>query len=97
MGMHKYKVFKIKGQKFIVKMDLNPLSNEYEYHMYIRHLVMPQQAIAAYFNKTSEIYNEERDRYELYCEYLNITVYYKKLNPDVLLITAFYQGGNANE
>ena len=73
-------------------MDLNPITNDYEYHMYLRHLVMPQQAIAAYFSKTNEIYNEKYDRYELYSEEYNITVYYKNLEPDILLITAFYEG-----
>ena len=92
MQQHKYKIFKIKGQKFIVKMDLNPITNEFEYHMYIRHLVTPEQAIAAYFSKTTDIYNKDRDRQELYSKELNITVYYKQLNPDILLITAFYQG-----
>lgn len=90
---HKYQAFKIKGKKFIVKMDLNPLTNEFEYHMYIRHLVTPQQAIAAYFSKTTEIYNKEYNRYELYSKSQNITVYYTYLKEeDVLLITAFYQG-----
>ena len=51
MNQNKYNVFKIKGKKFIVKLDLNPITNEYEYHMYIRHLIMPEQAIAAYFQK----------------------------------------------
>ena len=94
MEKHKYKVFKINGQQFVVKMDLNPLTNEYEYHMYIRHLIMPQQAIAAYFAKTTDIYNPDYDRNELYSEDYDITVYYKKINLDILLITAFYQGGN---
>lgn len=88
----KYEVFKIKGQKFIVKMELNPLTNDYEYHMYIRHLVMPSQAIAAYYSKTKDIYNEKYDRNELYSAELNITVYYKNLSPDIFLITAFYKG-----
>jgi len=92
---HKYEVFKIKGQKFIVKLDLNPLTNEFEYHMYLRHLVTPQQAISAYFSKTTETYNEQYNRYELYSESLDITVYYTYLKEqDILLITAFYQGGN---
>lgn len=94
MEQHKYRVFKIKGQKFIVKLDLNPLTNDYEYHMYIRHLITPEQAIAAYFSKTTDVYNKERDRNELYSETLNIMVYYKQLKPDILLITAFYKGDN---
>lgn len=94
MEQHKYKVFKIKGQKFIVKLDLNHLTNDYEYHMYIRHLITPEQAIAAYFSKTTDVYNEIRDRNELYSEEFGIVVYYKKLSPDILLITAFYKGDN---
>ena len=94
MKAHKYESFKIKGQKFIVKLDLNPLTNNYEYHMYIRHLITPEEAIAAYFSKTSEMYNEERERYELYSKQYDITVYYIPLQePDVFLITAFKQGG----
>jgi len=90
---YKYKIFKIKGQKFIVKMDLDPLTNEFEYHMYIRHLVTPQQAISAFFNKTNEIYNEKNNRYELYSEKLDITVFYMYLkDKDIFLITAFYKG-----
>lgn len=94
MGQHKYEVFKINGQRFVVKMDLNPLTNKFEYHMYIRHLIMPQQAIAAYFAKTTDVYNPDYDRNELYSEKFNITVYYKKISPDILLISAFYEGGN---
>lgn len=55
---------------------------------------MPQQAIVAYFSKTTDEYNEKYDRNELYSEEYNITVYYKNLQPDILLITAFYQGVN---
>ena len=62
--------------------------------MYIRHLVTPQQAIAAYFNKTSECYNDIYERYELYSEKYNITVYYTYIKEkNILLITAFYGGG----
>ena len=64
----KYQIFKIKGKRFIVKLDYNELINDYEYHMYIRHLIMPQQAIAAYFTKSYETYNEEHRRYEAYSE-----------------------------
>lgn len=93
MEMHKYRVFKIRGKKFVVKMDLNPLTYEYEYHMYIRHLITPQQAITAFFNKTDEEYNAQYDRYELYCEKLDIAVFYTYLKEqDILLITAFRKG-----
>ena len=87
---HKYQIFKVNGKKFIVKLDLNPITNDYEYHMYIRHLVTPQQAIGAYFTKTSETYNQTYDRYELYSQKYDITVFYSILkDTDIILITAF--------
>ena len=90
----KYQVFKIKGKKFVVKLDYNEILGDYEYHMYIRHLIMPQQAIAAYFTKNLEFYNEKYNRYEAYSEKYNITVYYTYLKEeDIFLITAFSQGG----
>ena len=95
MEKYKYKVFKICGKKFVVKMDFNPVTNDYDYHMYIRHLITPEQAIAAYFTKTSEIYNQDYDRYELYSRIYDITVYYTYLKEEnVLLITAFQGGAN---
>ena len=75
MAQYKYKVFRIQGIKFIAKLDLNPITNEYDYHMYIRHLITPEQAIAAYFLKTNEIYNKSHDRYELYSTELNINCF----------------------
>jgi len=90
----KYEIFKIRGQKFVVKLDYNELSQDYEYHMYIRHLITPEQAISAYFTRTYEEYNEKYDRYEAYSESLDITVYYTYLKDEnILLITAFSQGG----
>ncbi len=91
---YKYQIFKVKGQKFIVKLEENPITHEFEYHMFVRHLITPQQAIAAYFSKTSEIYNEKCKRYELYSASLDITVFYIYLKEEnILLITAFSQGG----
>lgn len=91
----KYQLFKIKGQKFVVKLDYDEVLRDYNYHMYIRHLITPEQAISAYFSKTYEEYNEEFDRYEAYSEKLDITVYYTYLKDEnILLITAFSQGGS---
>lgn len=92
MEQHKIEVIEARGQKFVVKLDLNPITKEYDYHMYIRHLVMPEEAIKAYFSKTTDIYNSLYDRNELYSAKYDICVYYKKLDPDILLITAFYKG-----
>ena len=91
----KYEIFNIKGKKFVVKLDFNPITQEYDYHMYIRHLITPQQAIAAYFSKTIDEYNAQHDRYEAYSENFNIMLYYTFLkDKNILLITAFSQGGN---
>ena len=91
----KYEIFKIRGQKFVVKLDYNEVSQDYEYHMYIRHLITPEQAISAYFSRTYEEYNNKYDRYEAYSESLDITVYYTYLKDEnILLITAFSQGGS---
>jgi len=90
---HKYQAFKINNKTFIVKLDLNPITNDFEYHMYIRHLVTPEEAIAAYFHKSSEKYNEKYDRYELYSEKFDICVYYTFVkNKNIFIITAFYKG-----
>lgn len=90
----KYQIFKIGGKKFVVKLDYNPVTKDYDYHMYIRHLVKPEYAIAAYFTRTDEVYNEQYERYEAYSEKYDITVYYTFLKDEnILLITAFYQGG----
>ena len=91
----KYKIFKIKGQKFVIKLDYNELTQDYDYHMYIRHLITPQEAIAAYFTKTYEEYNVQYNRYEAYSSKFDITVYYTFLKDEnILLITAFRQGGS---
>lgn len=90
---HKYEAFTVRNKTFIVKLDYNDISNDFDYHMYIRHLVTPEQAINAYFHKTSEKYNEKYDRYELYCESSDIFVYYSYLKTkNILLITAFFKG-----
>lgn len=76
-------------------MDLNPITNEFEYHMYIRHLITPQQAISAYFTRTTDVYNSVYDRYEAYSEKFDITVFYTYLKEqDIFLITAF---GGSND
>lgn len=90
----KYEIIKIKNTKFVVKLDYNPISQDYEYHMFVRHLVTPQEAIAAYFSKTYEEYNEKYDRFEAYSEKFDITLYYTFLKDEnILLITALRQGG----
>lgn len=90
---NKFEVLKVKNKSFVVKLDYNPITDDYDYHMYIRHLVTPEQAIFAYFNKTSELYNPKYDRYELYCKESDICVYYTFLKEkNILLITAFFKG-----
>ena len=51
--------------------------------------------IFAFFLKTNEFYNKKYNRYEIYSESMDISVYYAYLKEkDVLLITAFKGGLN---
>jgi len=42
----KYQTFKIKGKKFVVKLDFNPIAKEYDYHMYISDVLEKYAAMA---------------------------------------------------
>jgi len=87
-----YEIIKVLDTKFYFKKDLNPITNEYDYHIWIRHLVEPIEAITAYFNRDDVVYNEQNDRYEAFSIEDDMTVYYfyknNKTN-QVLVITAF--------
>lgn len=80
-----YEIIKVLNTKFYFKKDLNPLTDEYEYHIWIRHLVEPIDAIIAYLNKDEQIYNKIYKRYEADSKENNLSVWY------------FYRNGNQNE
>ncbi len=80
-----YEIIKVLNKKFYFKKDLNPLNNQFEYHIWIRHLVEPVDAITAYLNLDDKIFNEIYLRYEAYSKEDNLCVWY------------FYRNGNKNE
>ncbi len=87
-----YEIIKFKGVKFYFKKDLNPLTNEYDYHIWLRHTVEPIEAIAAFFNAEKKRYNPKHSRYEIYSLEDDLVVYYMYYNEQenkVLIITAF--------
>lgn len=89
---NKYLIKKVGKYTFKFKLDLNPITNEYEPHIYHRHLITPNEAIKAFFTSEYEEYNNQYKRYEAYSEKYNITLYYMKLkekNTYLFIITAF--------
>lgn len=90
--MSKYLVKKVGEYTFKFKLDLNPLSNQYEPHIWHRHLIEPNDVIRAFFSITEENWNDKYQRYEAYSEPYNMTIYYMKqqnLKTIVIVITAF--------
>ncbi len=88
----RYLVKKVGKYTFKFKLDLNPVNNKYEPHIYHRHLVTIDDAIRAFFTISEEEWNEKYKRYETYSKTYDITLYYMKLkqkNTYLFIITAF--------
>ncbi len=88
----RYLVKKVGKYTFKFKLDLNPVNNKYEPHIYHRHLVTIDDAIRAFFTISEEEWNEKYKRYEAYSKTYDITLYYMKLkqkNTYLFIITAF--------
>ena len=54
----RYLVKKVGKYTFKFKLDLNPVNNKYEPHIYHRHLVTIDDAIRAFFTISEEEWNE---------------------------------------
>lgn len=88
----KYLVKHVGKYTFKFKLDLNPITNTYEPHIWHRHLITPDDAIRAFFTIDDEEWNETYKRYEAYSSEQDITIYYMKLqekNTYLFIITAF--------
>ncbi len=88
----KYLIKKVGKYTFKFKLDLNPVNNEYEPHIYHRHLVTVDDAIRAFFTISEEYWNEKYKRYEAYSKTYDIDLYYMKLKQKdtyLFIITAF--------
>jgi len=93
----KYLVKKVGKYTFKFKLDLNPLNNQYEPHIYHRHLITPNDAIKAFFTITQQKWNEAYKRYEAYSQSQDIILYYMKLKEKdtyLFIITAFNNYGD---
>jgi hypothetical protein len=87
-----YDIIEVLDKKFYFKKDLNPITKEYDYHIWIRHLIEPMQAVAAYLNIEETTYNKQHDRYEAYSFEDNIMIYYffkNNKNNQIIVISAF--------
>ena len=83
--------FNYKGKIFFFTYEINPLTNQMEPHIWLRHTIEPETAIKAFFNITEQSYNPQYKRYEAYSESYNLEIYYNFLgNKDykILIIMA---------
>lgn len=86
----KYELHKVNDVCFRFKLDLNEVNNDFEPHIWIRHLITPEEAITAYFNQIDKEYNQKNKRWESYSEPDDIYLYYMILNNrEIMVITAF--------
>lgn len=83
-----YENHKVSGLKFGFKLDA--VGNDFEAHIFIRHLITPEMAIAAYLNISEREYNPTHKRWEAYSEIDDITLYYMELSDHtIFIISAF--------
>lgn len=90
--MKRLKSYKVKNKRFFISFELNPLTNELDPHIWIRHLIEPHEAIKAWFKISTQEFNSCYDRYEAYSEDYQLNIYYAFMNNDsdkVLIISAF--------
>lgn len=77
---------------FRFKLDLNPINNKYEPHIWHRHQIEPEQVVNAYMNLSFTSWNIKYNRYEGYSEADDLNIYYNFYSPDktkIMVITAF--------
>ena len=85
-----YENHKIAGIRFGFKLDLNPITNEYEPHIFIRHLIEPKQAVAAFLNISHKSWNQTHKRWEAYSKLDDLNIYYMELSINtIFIISAF--------
>lgn len=87
----RYEIIKTSTIKLKFKLDFNELTSQFDPHIWLRHLIMPEEALVAYLNKSEERYNKTFKRFEAYSATDDITFYYLPLSNDfsfILIITA---------
>lgn len=87
-----YEIHTLIGLRFKFKLDKNPITNEFEPHIWHRHQINPEDAVLAFLNKTTNNLNIKHQRYQCYSKINDIHVYYMYLTKDkknIMIITAF--------
>ena len=87
-----YEIHTLIGLTFKFKLDENPITKEFEPHIWHRHQITPEEAVLAYLNKTHNEWNTKYQRYECYFEEEDMHVYFMYLSKDknkIMVITAF--------
>lgn len=88
----KYKNIRFRDKVFVFKYDVCPITGDNLFHIFVRHALMPNQAIKAFLNASQTTYNETYKRYEAYSEVDNITVVYFYLSENkIFIISAYYE------
>jgi len=85
-----YEIHELTELKFKFKLDLNPITNKYEPHIFIRHLIEPKQAVAAFLNISYKNRNQVYERWEAYSKTDDLHLFYNFVNKNtIMIITAF--------
>ena len=87
-----YEIHDTNGLTFRFKLDLNPINNEYEPHIWHRHQIEPEEVVAAYLNLSMNKWNIKYNRFEGYSETDKLYIYYNYYSADktkIMIITAF--------
>ena len=87
-----YELHAVNGLTFRFKLDLNPITNEYEPHIWHRHQIEPEQVVNAYLNLSYSSWNIKHKRFEGYSDTDDINIFYNFYSQDktkIMVITAF--------
>ena len=87
-----YELHSVNGMTLRFKLDLNPVNDEYEPHIWHRHQIEPETVVTAFMNISYTSYNPKYKRYESYSQTDDLNIYYNYYTADktkVMIITAF--------
>lgn len=92
-----YKSIIKNGYKFLFKYDYDPISKDYLPHIWIRHLIKPEDVVNAFFSIEKQDYNNIFKRYEAYSTKYNMTIYffYYKDSKNIIVICSAFGGNNS--
>lgn len=87
-----YELHAVNNLTFRFKLDLNPITNKFEPHIWHRHQIEPEDVVTAFMNISYTNYNKIRNRYESYSNVDDLNIWYNYYSVDktkVMIITAF--------